>query len=474
MLLINNVTINKWLYFCAKKDKLNVIIMKSMGRKFIIKSIWLFGFIVLISLNSCKKDDVIPSKSTGTFDNKVATTWFETYRTLTKKGAGFSPPVAARAFGYCGVTLYETVVPGIENGRSFSGQLSELTNLPVPDSDVEINYEIAANAALADAARFYYANMSDSLLNVVDELESSLEQEFATNTSAEIIYESRVYGKAMSAAIYQWSKTDGGHEGYLNNFPASYVVPTGDGYWVPTGPALIPLQPYWGQNRTFIANCAVNAQPDAPHTSYSEEVGSGFYNLANEVYTTGINLTQEQKDIAKYWSDDPGNAGTPPGHCVSIATQILKLENAKLDKAALTYALVGIAVSDAFVACWKCKFHYNLIRPVSYIKAHIDNNWNTLLSTPPFPEFTSGHSSQSAAFASVMTSLYGDNYIFTDYTHQNRTDINGSPRHFSSFQACADEAAVSRLYGGIHYREGNEAGKVMGNKIGSMVMGLDF
>jgi len=436
---------------------------------------FLFLALVLILFTSaCKKDENPESAETATYSHKVATEWFNQFRNLTKKCSGFTPPVTARAFGYCGVTLYETVVAGMPAHQSLAGQLDALNDVPKPDSEMEINYAIAANAALADAARYYYANMSDNLSTVVDNLEATMEEELAVNISAASLADSKAYGKTVSAFIYEWSKTDGGHEGYLHNFPTDFVVPTGEGLWVPTSAQLIPLQPYWGSNRTFITSCSENSQPETGHTPFSTETSSNFYLLANEVYTTSINLTEEQETIARYWSDDPGEPGTPPGHSISIALQILQNENEKLDKAAITLAKVGIALSDAFVSCWKCKYDYNLLRPVTYINNYIDPNWVTLLSTPPFPEFVSGHSTQTAAFATVMNDLFGSQYSFTDHTHEARTDIDGSPRHYNNFNECAQEAAISRLYGGIHYSEGNEKGLIMGTEIGDMVNQLNL
>ncbi len=181
------------------------------------------------------------------------------------------------------------------------------------------------------------------------------------------------------------------------------------------------------------------------------------------------NLTQEERTIAFYWSDDPGDPGTPPGHSISIATQVLQMEKASLALAAETYCKVGIAVSDAFVSCWRCKYHFNLLRPITYIRENIDVSWSTVLSTPPFPEYTSGHSVQSGATAQVLSDLFGYNYHFTDRTHEHRTDIDGSPRSYDSFFDMADEAAISRLYGGIHYRDAIEIGVEQGIKIGQAV-----
>ncbi|MEO6189468.1 MAG: vanadium-dependent haloperoxidase, partial [Saprospiraceae bacterium] len=199
---------------------------------------------------------------------------------------------------------------------------------------------------------------------------------------------------------------------------------------------------------------------------------SVFYLQANEVYIIGNNLTPEQRIIAKYWSDDPGLTATPPGHSMSVTGIVLKNESANLALAAEVYSKVGLAVHDAFVSCWKGKYIFNLLRPVTYIKKYIDPNYSTLLNTPPFPEHTSGHSMQTAASMAVLEEYFGYHYKITDNTHESRTDINGSPRTFSSFALLASETAISRLYGGIHFRPSIELGILEGGIIGRNIASI--
>ena len=192
------------------------------------------------------------------------------------------------------------------------------------------------------------------------------------------------------------------------------------------------------------------------------------------MYRSVKNLTPEQKEIALFWADDPGKTSTPPGHSISIASQVLREKNASLALAAETYARVGMAVADAFIGCWNTKNQYDLIRPISYIQNVIDPTWNNPsptdpVTTPPFPEYPSGHSVQSGAAASVLTALFGDNYKFTDNTHAER----GLPaRTFYSFFQAADEAALSRLYAGIHFMPAIELGLMQGKCIGEKVNNL--
>ena len=197
-------------------------------------------------------------------------------------------------------------------------------------------------------------------------------------------------------------------------------------------------------------------------------MGSAFYAEANECYRVTSDLTPDQEMIARFWSDDPGQTATPPGHSISIVTQVARELILTLDRAAEAYAKVGIAVADAFISCWRTKYQYNLLRPVTYIRRVIDPSWTPLLVTPPFPEYTSGHSVQSAAAAQVLTGLFGE-LAFSDHTH----DARGLPsRSFRSFREAAEEAAISRMYGGIHFRAAIERGLEQGACIGEQVTAL--
>jgi hypothetical protein len=237
---------------------------------------------------------------------------------------------------------------------------------------------------------------------------------------------------------------------------------------VPTPPGFLPaLQPYWGANRPFVL-ASGEACPPAPPPPYSEEVGSPFYAEAHECYLAVGSLTGEQEAIARFWSDDPGQTATPPGHSVSILTQVARKLDVSLAQAAEAYAKVGIAVADAFISSWNTKYRYSLLRPITYIQAVLDPTWSPLLVTPPFPEYTSGHSVQSGAAARVLTDLFGK-VSFVDRTHKSR----GLPaRSFRSFREAAEEAALSRLLGGIHFRAACERGLAQGRCIGRHVSQL--
>ena len=423
---------------------------------------------------SCKKEE---NKDTKDFDGiavenfkaEVPNAWYGLFLAMTKGTPGFSPPVAARAFGYDGLALYESIAPGSTATHTLSSRLSKFNVGVEPGGGKTYFWPASANAALAEIGRNLYRNKASNLVSI-DSLENLIKSGFSGQASAEAIENGADFGKKVGHSVYEYSKTDGQDECYLTNFPVGYQFTVGLGKWVPTPPAFqpIPMQPYWGSVRTFMFKNAAIAMPNLV-PGFSSDANSGFYAQALETYNVSTNLTQEQELIAKYWSDDPGKTSTPSGHSVSIMKQVVEKENLNLEKAAVAYCKLGFAVHDAFVNCWKCKYQDNLLRPITYIRTYIDPAYNSLLSTPPFPEFPSGHSVQSGASALVLESLFGNNYAFQDKTHNNRVDINGAPRNFESFSEFANEAAISRLYGGIHFSRAIYEGVTFGRNVGKNV-----
>jgi hypothetical protein len=397
---------------------------------------------------------------------EVPTAWFDLALGLVRTTPGFSPPVASRAFGYVGVALYEAVAPGITRRGSFAAVLNGLTSTPRP-VDAAYHWPTVANSALATILRLLFPTTPSGNILAIDELE----RRFAGGAQAALplgIYKRSVSrGVEVARHVFDWSKSDGAHEAFRDNFPA-YTPPSGPGLWVPTPPGFLrALQPYWGANRPFVLGSGETCSPGPP-PPYSESVGSAFHAEALECYRVTSDLTPDQEAIARFWSDDPGQTATPPGHSVSILTQVARQLDLPLDRAAEAYAKVGIAIADAFISCWQTKYQYNLLRPVTYIRGVIDPSWGPLLLTPPFPEYTSGHSVQTTAAAHVLTGLFGK-LSFTDHTH----DVRGlPPRSFRSFMEAAEEAAVSRMYGGIHFRAAIEHGLEQGVCIGERVTAL--
>ncbi|HEX6474373.1 MAG TPA: vanadium-dependent haloperoxidase [Candidatus Limnocylindria bacterium] len=400
------------------------------------------------------------------FDAAVPTAWFDLVGRLLKGTPGYTPPVASRALGCLGLGLYESLVPGMPDHRSLAGVVNALGPMPAAGKNAAYHWPAVANAALASMARGLFPTAPSALQAQINELEAQL----AGGAPQGILTRSVDRGREVAEAIHAWSMNDGGHEGYLRNFPTNYSPPTGEGMWVPTAPGFLrAMQPFWGQNRPMVLASASVGDPGPP-PPFSTAVGSAFHGEAHEVYTTVNGLNAERREIALFWADDPVNTATPAGHWSSIATQILRSQNRSLADAAVTYMRVGVGVCDAFIACWNVKFTHNLLRPISYIRSNIDPGWGNPLpvTTPPFPEYTSGHSVQSGASATVMTATFGT-VAFPDHTHDER----GLPsRSFSSFDAAAQEAAISRMYGGIHYRSAIERGIEQGRRIGAAVAAL--
>jgi hypothetical protein len=412
----------------------------------------------------CSRDsNDTTTNSTAKHSHDVATAWMDLELKLVKTTPGFSPPVAARALGYTGLTLYETVVPGMPQNKSAAEAYNYSYTIDVPGNVEDYNWAIAANAAMKHIVHELFANTTAANKTTIDSLYQAMLNQLKVSVEPDIVSQSETFGTDVATAVFDWSKTDNGHEGYNTNYPTGFTVPTGAGAWVPTPPAFqaIPLQPYWGSNRPFVPKNVTGTCLPPVAIPYSEDTGSVCYKQAYEVYTVKQNLTNEQKDIALFWADGGGTI-SPPGHCMNIGTQIMRSDAVNLAKAAEVYMRLGMALNDAFIACWKGKYMYNVMRPVTYIKKNIDSSWTSLIGTPPFPEYGSGHSTGSGAAAEVLTASFG-NRSFTDHTH----DAAGmTPRSFSSFHQAAEEAAVSRLYGGIHYRNSNDKALTCGKEIG--------
>lgn len=444
--------------------------MKTLSIKFI------FIFLALSFFYGCSDDDEISKTQTNEYSADVVLDWIQLTLKLTEETPGYTPPVAARVYGYSGLALYEGVRFGMPEYKSLEGQLTdfEIGTIPTANSDMEYHWGSVANAILGVFVKSCFQETSTSNLALIDDLRAQYESDFRSDTSDDIIDRSIEFGESVGTAVLTFANSDGQEECYNNNFPASYTVPVGAGFWEPTSTTEpIPLQPYWGDVRPFM-NVNIDDLLPVPPPTFSTDRNSDFYLEAMEVYEAVLNLSPEEKVIAEFWSDDPGNTATPPGHSYSIMMQVLADEEASLARAAEVYAKLGMGIHDAFVSCWKAKYRYNLIRPITYIHQHIDDSWSIPLATPPFPEYTSGHSVQSGATAQILTDLFGDNYSFVDRTHVNRTDIDGSARTFDSFYDFADEAAISRLYGGIHYRAGIDVGLEQGIEVGRNIGMLNF
>jgi hypothetical protein len=383
----------------------------------------------------------------------------------------FSPPQASRGYAYPSIAAYEVLAADNREHLSLAGQLRGLEPVPSPDEGELLRELSAVHAFLNVATAIVFSE--DKIIAFHGQMLDSFRK---AGVSDDVFDRSVEYGNRVSAHILGWADADNYRE--TRTF-AKYSVVEAPGRWIPTPPAYLDgIEPHWNQIRPFVLTSADQFKP-APPTPYSMEPGSPFYDEAYEVYRTGTDLSDEEAEIAAFWDCNPfvmrtrGHVMfsvkkiTPGGHWMGISAIAARLADADLMTAAETYALVSIALSDAFISSWDEKYRSNLIRPETVINRHIDPDWMPLLQTPPFPEYTSGHSVISTAASIVLTRLYGDDFAFDDTTEVEY----GLPiRTFTSFKEAAAEAAISRLYGGIHYMPAITEGVKQGRDVGNFVL----
>ena len=411
----------------------------------------------------------LPTQAEGLRSTDVLAQWYRLVLLLVRHTPTYSPPVASRAFAYLGIAAYETMAAVAPGWRSLAGQLNGLEKHQYTDQKTDAAH--ALHGCLSSAVALFFSNTGPTGQRAMKAMERKLAAGPAGTVADDVAAKSEDLGRAITRHIWEWSQTDGGHVIENLGFPQSYALKKGKSHWVPTSTIALqqaPLLPQWGTNRTFAMPdgkaCPLPTPPD-----YSEDKSSAFYREALEVYETTKALSAEQKMIARFWSDDPMLSPTPPGHWISIALQIAKARDMETGACADMLARVGIAIADGFIACWQSKYEFDLLRPVTYIRRVIDPKWSPLLITPPFPEYPSGHSTQSGAAATVLTAFFGGDVAFSDETHV-RDGLQ--PRSFKSFHAAAEEAALSRLYGGIHFRSAIEQGLEQGRCVGAHAAAL--
>ena len=409
---------------------------------------------------SCNKSEETVNIKGGhqpfTYSADVIDKWMTMQIRLMRNATGIPNHGFSRHFAYSGLVALEALRPGFPLQAKWSAKWNGLQGLPIADHSKEYYYPANVNAALAAINRAMFPNATSIDKQAIDSLETALHQSFPASVSSGQISKSVNFGKAVATAVFNWAETDGYKS--ANN---PYTIPTGDGKWKPTFPAFAnPATPYWGNNRPIIHNSTVNTQVEAP-ISYSADPHSAFYQMVKQVYTVSQYLTDDQKAMAMFWRDVPGVSS--PGHWLSILQQTIRKDNSTLDKAALAYALTGISINDALIACFKVKYQYSLVRPVTYIREVMGHsNWAPYLGTPAHPEYLSAHSSLSAAAAVVLEKIFGRFDSFTDHTYDY---LGMAPRQYESFTAIGAEAGLSRLYAGIHYQASIDAGTWQGRKV---------
>jgi PAP2 superfamily len=407
----------------------------------------------------------------GPAPEQVQRNWYRLTLELVRHTPTYAPPVASRGLAYIGIISYEAAVTGRTDMRSLAGQLNGLTALPQRDAGGH-DEAVVQQAALAHAVKAMFANTGPTGQRAMAAMERKLQADVTADLPLDVVERSTAYGIAVADHVLAWAATDGGAVIENLGFPTSYIPVDGPANWVPTSKVALqqaPLLPAWGDNRTFAM--PKDACPIPPPPAYSEDPTSEFFLQAKEVFDVKANLTSEQTATARFWADDAMLSTTPPGHWISIAMQILERDQADLATRSAVLARLGIGMADGFIGTWDAKYQYNLLRPITYIRRTMDPRWESLLNTPPFPEYPSGHSVQSAAAATVLTAIYGEGFAFNDAT--NVAD-GAAARDYPDFWTAAHEAGISRLYGGIHFRAAIENGLEQGRCIGAYAAALEM
>lgn len=381
-----------------------------------------------------------------------------------------NPPAAARFYAYCMLTAFE-IQSQLDAGMpSLQKDLRGYPSFAAPATTF-VHPAFAVSYGLLETGRSVLP--SGYLLQ---ENQDKLVDDFSHTLSRQVIDSSIAFAKRIAAGMLQYSKQDGYFK--LSTL-ARYSIRGKDSTWRPTPPEYMPaVEENWRTIRTFFIDSA-SQFPCLPATSFNTAVNSPFYKLANEVYETVNHLSEEQKLIANYWDCNPfavqyaGHMSvglkklSPGGHWISITGIVSKQAGLSLSKTVLLYTIVACTLHDAFIVCWDEKFRSHRLRPETAINSFIDEKWKPLLQTPPFPEYTSGHSVISTAVSEVLTNFLGDNFSFTDTTE---TYIGLPARQFTSFRQAADEACISRLYGGIHFRDAIENGREQGRRVAAFIL----
>jgi hypothetical protein len=427
------------------------------------------ALVILLSsfIFACEKihlpyDNKGSGKQTKTFSSDVAIGWMDMQVKQMRAYPGVIGNVAfSRHYAYSGIALYEAVVPGMPSYHSIAPQLNGLTGLPKAKSNEAYHWPASANAALAFMNKKMFPAASPENKTAMDDLEARLLAHYLTEADASIIERSVAFGKAVAEAVFNWSETDGYQK--VND---PYVQPAdsiGGKFWTqPANPLPVHSLPFFGKVRRLLTSSGNGAGLAAPDYN---NLSAMTIDVINSKPLQGSN----EYNMAFWWRDFPGTS--TPGHYVSILRQVLQKKKSGLDVASMAYALGGISVMDITITTWQDKYKYLLARPFNY-DDFIGQPFTSWLSAP-HPEYPAAHASLSMANAEAMTSIFGDNFSFTDSTFFGLVTPQGitlQPREYTSFRAAGEEAGWSRLYGGIHYRKSIEDGFIQGKKVASNVL----
>jgi hypothetical protein len=386
----------------------------------------------------------------------------------------FPPMIAARNYAYANIAAYEVMAAGDSNYVSLSGQIKHLPAMPKPEGGKEIDFPFASMLAfckVGNAVTFPEGSM--------DAYVEGLKQKADDAGMPSAIFDNSVaYADTVANTIMAWSKKDN----YAQTRSATkYTVTTEDGRWVPTPPMYAQaVEPHWMEIRTLVLDSASQFMPVRPPLFEPNNTNSDFYKAVMYVkQMNGDSLTEEEKHIADFWDDNPFKLNvsghvmygtkkfSPAGHWMNIVGILADKKKADFSTTICAYTKASIALFDGFISCWDEKYRSNYIRPETVINKYYDPEWRPYIQTPPFPEYTSGHAVISAAAAEVMTDIFGDNISYTD---TSETEFGIAPRSFTSVRKAAEEAGISRVYGGIHYKHSCDIGNAEGKLVGQLVI----
>lgn len=387
-------------------------------------------------------------------------------------GNNFPPMIASRIYAYSTIAAYEVVAVGDARFQSLAGQIKHLPVLKHGDT-ANVNFQFAALLAfckVGEALTFPEGSMTDYVAKINAAADS-------VGMPATVSAASKLFADTIANQILAWSKKDN----YAQTRSASkYTVTQEEGRWVPTPPMYASgVEPHWNEIRTLVLDSASECMPVRPPVFDVKNKNSQYYKYLLEVKNVGDSLTEEQKHIADFWDDNPFKLNvvghvmyatkkfSPPGHWMNIVGIAAQKANADFNTTVAAYAHTAIALFDGFISCWDEKYRSNYVRPETVISKYLLQSWQPYIQTPPFPSYTSGHATISAAAAETMTYWFGDKLQFTD---TSLLEFGIKNREITSFRNAAVEAGMSRLYGGIHYRFDNTAGNIAGTKVGVLVV----
>lgn len=446
-------------------------------------------------------------------DPRMVSEWVHTLYGILR-AERVSPPVASRFLGYASLALYEGLAAATPGMPSLAPSLTRPPALPEAPEGIALDPTLVANEAERTVIDSLLGEALAATRATLGSLVDSLRR---TRTSAgvseAVVTRSEELGRRIGNAIVAWSRTDG----FDSTRTLTYVPPSGPGLWVNDAPGHVyaaqnlsgatqfvaldnpantlrsdnasdrglilnrpkrasvttlpaldmagTSEPYWGRIRPFVLK-SWDECPLAPPPAFGTTKDAPLYQEALEVYETRMRLTPEQKMTALFWADNPGETATPAGHWVAIGAQMADRLGLSAQESARLFVLSSFATADAFIASWGYKYKHNLIRPRTYIRQVIDPEWEPLVPTPPFPEYPSGHSTQSAASALILKAMVGDQ----EFEDSTEMAIGHPVRRFVSFDSAAEQAGWSRIYGGIHFHAGKTGGKSLGTCVGQKIL----